>query len=119
MFIFMFSRFCKGVRLLLLPFGEAEGRLIGQMLADAFLHPDHVVPAAELVSALLESAGEGEAHVRVKVCAVAGEIFVLFLWPAEAGVQIQDAHLGQPTLKLGIKYPSQPHPARRRIDSKL
>ena len=37
------------------------------MLADDFLHPDHIVPAAEFIAAFMELADLLEAKVRVEI----------------------------------------------------
>ena len=69
------------------------------MLADELLHPDHVVPAAELASALVEVGDLGVAHALVEVDAGEGEVLVLGLDVGDAGVHVEDA-LG---LELGFE----------------
>lgn len=71
-------------------------RLVGLVLADDLLHTDHIVPAAELVAAVVEGAREGEAKMGVELGTVFCEVFVLFLRVADAGVEVQDAHPLEP-----------------------
>ena len=66
------------------------------MLADDFFHPNHVVPAPELIAAVVEGTGQREAQMFVELGAVFGEVFVLHLRVADAGIQVQDAHGLQP-----------------------
>ena len=73
-----------------------HGRLVGAVLPDDLFHPDHVVPAAELVPAVVEGADQCEAQMLVEPGAVPGQVFVLRLRVADAGIQVQDAHGLQP-----------------------
>ena len=69
-------------------FAEALYRgLIGIMLGNELLHPDHIVPAAELVPALVELSHQPVSQMLVKMGAVPGQILVLYLRIADAGVQ--------------------------------
>ena len=56
-------------------------RLICQMLSNLFFHPDHVVPRAEFVSALIKFTNETIAHVCMELDAVVIEVRV-FCWCA-------------------------------------
>ena len=67
-------------------------RLVGAVLADDFFHPDHVVPAPELIAAVVEGTGQREAQMLVELGAVFGEVFVLRLRVADAGVEVEDTH---------------------------
>ena len=42
-------------------------RLVGTVLADDFFHPNHVVPAPELIAAVVEGAGQCEAQMLVEL----------------------------------------------------
>ena len=53
-------------------------RLVGAVLADDFFHPNHVVPAPELIAAVVEGTGQREAQMFVELGAVFVEIFVLY-----------------------------------------
>lgn len=57
-----------------------------------FFHPDHVVPAPELIAAVVEGTGRCEAQMLVELGAVFGEVFVLRLRVADAGVEVEDTH---------------------------
>ena len=70
-------------------------RLIGAVLADDFFHPDHVVPAPELIAAVVEGTGQREAQMLVELGAVFCEVFVLRLRVADAGVSTLMLDLGQ------------------------
>lgn len=67
-------------------------RLVGAVLADDFFHPDHVVPAPELIAAVVEGTGQCEAQMFVELGAVFGEVFVLHLRVADAGVEVEGTH---------------------------
>ena len=54
-------------------------RLVGAVLADDFFHPNHVVPAPELIAAVVEGTGQREAQMFVELGTVFGEVFVLHL----------------------------------------
>ena len=59
----------------------SDFRLICQMLSNLFFHPDHVVPRAEFVSALIKFTNETIAHVCMELDAVVIEVRV-FCWCA-------------------------------------
>ena len=42
-------------------------RLVGAVLADDFFHPNHVVPAPELIAAVVEGTGQREAQMFVEL----------------------------------------------------
>ena len=46
------------------------------MLSDAFLHPDHVVPAAELICTLSEDADGSKAEMRMIIRTVCREVLI-------------------------------------------
>ena len=81
----------------------------GRWGARSFSNPDHVVPAAELIAAAAEGPGQREAQMLMELGAVAGEILVLRLRPADAGVEVQHPHLRQPLFQRRIQLPPQPH----------
>ena len=56
-------------------------------------HPHHIVPAAELVAAVAEGAAQRKTEMRVELGAVFGQVFVLYLREADAGIQVQNAHI--------------------------
>ena len=61
------------------------------MFPNELLHPNHVVPTAELASALVEVGDSGVAHALVEVDTVEGEVLVLWLDEGDAGVHVEDA----------------------------
>ena len=56
------------------------------MLPDYFLHPYHVVPSAEFEAAFMKAPCKAIAHALMETSAVVGEIFVVLLGVAYAGV---------------------------------
>ena len=46
------------------------------MLSDGFLHPDHVIPAAELICALTEDADCSETEMLMIIRTVRREVFI-------------------------------------------
>lgn len=69
------------------------GGLIGFVLPNDLFHPHHIVPAAELVAAVAEGAAQRKTEMRVELGAVFGQVFVLYLREADAGIQVQNAHI--------------------------
>lgn len=61
------------------------------MLADDLLHPDHVVPASELVAALVEVPDLLETEVGMESLAVVREVFVLRDGAGYTGVKVKNA----------------------------
>ena len=86
-----------------------NGWLLGPVGRKELLHPDHVVPAAELIAAAAEGPGQREAQMLMELGAGAGERLVLRLRPADAGVEVQHPHLRQPLFQRRIQLPPQPH----------
>ena len=70
-------------------FKRCEGGRGGGGIGEAFFHPDHVVPAAELEAAAGELAHGMEAHAGMEAYAGEGEVFVFFLRAGNAGVEQQ------------------------------
>ena len=83
------------------------GILYGFVRPDDLLHPDHIVPAAKLVRALVELPDPFVAHMRVKVRAVRRQILVRFRRPGNTGVEIPDSLLLQALLQSLVERPAQ------------
>ena len=47
------------------------------MFSNYFLHPDHIIPAVEFISAVMEPANLSITEMTVKMLAVPGQIFIL------------------------------------------
>lgn len=69
-----------------------------------FFHPDHVVPPAELIAALMKLPCRGIAQALVEAEAGQGEGLVLHLGQGDAGVAVEDVLGGE----QGIQGPIQP-----------
>ena len=63
-------------------------RLTFPMLSDKFFHPDHVIPAVELITALMESSNHRITQFFMKQHAVLRQIFIFRLWISNAGIDI-------------------------------
>ena len=63
------------------------------MVTYHFLHPDHIVPAAELVAALVKAANQAVAQVLMEANAVVVQVRISADWRGNAGVQVQEALL--------------------------
>ena len=61
------------------------------MLANHFLHPDHVVPAIEFLAALVEVSHFLVTKALMKTNTVLSQVFVFGLDKGDAGIHIQDA----------------------------
>lgn len=60
------------------------------MFSDHFLHPDHVIPSSEFVSALVEFPYQPVSHVGMKLRTVLRQIFIFRLRIADTGIQVRD-----------------------------
>ena len=89
--------------------------------ADEFLHPDHVVPTIEFPAALMERANLLKSQMRMKMLAVAREVFVFFDGVPDAGVQVQDAHRFQALFERFVQRAAVASLARivMQVDGKL
>lgn len=58
------------------------------MLSDKFFHPDHVIPAVELITALMENSNHRITQFFMKQHAVLRQIFIFHLWISNAGIDI-------------------------------
>lgn len=74
------------------------------MLPNHLLHPDDVVPAAELVAALVEMGAAAEAHRLVEGHAVLGQVRVGMVEGGDAGVHVEDALDAEQPLKFGVEH---------------
>ena len=79
-------------------------RLICLVRADQLFHPDHVVPAAEFISAAVKRPDRGISQMRMELRAVFGQVFVLGFGIGDAGVQIPDSHIPQRILERLIQH---------------
>ena len=79
------------------------------MFSYVFFHPDHVIPVIELIAAGMELTDFGESHMRMEGGTVVGEIGIFFRGIADAGIQIQYAHLLQPLFKSFIQHSAHTH----------
>lgn len=68
------------------------GKCVRALSLDNFLHPYHVVPAVEFISAFVKFPHFGKAHVRVKIRAVVIQEFILFFCISDAGIKVFNAH---------------------------
>ncbi len=75
-----------------------------RMPADDLFHPDHMIPAAELISALPKFPSLCKSESGVKPSAVLVQIFILCFRISDAGVEIQDPHLFQPCFQGFIEH---------------
>ena len=73
------------------------------MFADDLFHPDHVVPAPELVAALRKGTGQFKTEMAVEMRAVACEVLVFGAWPGDAGVEVEDPHLAQSCFQFPVE----------------
>ena len=73
------------------------------MFANDLFHPDHVVPAPELVAAPREGTNQFKTEMPVKMHAAAREVLVFGAWPGDAGVEIEDPHLAQPCFQFPVE----------------
>ena len=87
------------------------------VIADEFLHPYHVVPAAELIAAFAEMAYFPVTHVAVEKGTLLCEIFVLGFAVGYAGVEIKYSHVRKTAFKLCIEPSAATFPAL--IDIKI
>jgi len=55
------------------------------MFPDHFLHPDHIVPSAEFVSAFMKFAHHGIAQVLMELDTVVVQIFIVHLGACDTG----------------------------------
>ena len=76
------------------------------MFPDHLLHPDHVVPAAELITALMKLTALGIPQMLMEMLAVSGKVFILFYRVADAGIEVRDAHVLKLLFELLIECSS-------------
>ena len=78
------------------------------MAADELFHPDHIIPAPELESAVMELSDPGIAHVQVEFSAVRIERFIALsaMGKADAGIEVENAHFPHDVFKSRIELPS-------------
>ena len=62
------------------------------MLSNDFFHPDHVIPATEFVTAVMEQPHSLKAKMGMELLTVFAKIFIFCLGITNACVQIQDPH---------------------------
>lgn len=70
-------------------------------------HPDHVVPAVELVPAVFEDAHRFKAQMGMELGTVEIQVFVRLFRIPDAGVHIQDSHFFQGFQKCSVQFLSQ------------
>ena len=58
------------------------------MFSDKFFHPDHIIPASKLVSALMKCTHHMIAKPLMEMHAVLGQIFIIYLRIAYTGIDI-------------------------------
>ena len=58
------------------------------MFPNDFLHPDHIVPAMELMSAIHEATNHAVSHMGMELGAIIIEVLILMLGIADAGIHI-------------------------------
>ena len=61
------------------------------MFADYLLHPDHVVPASELLAAQVEVGHTTVAKLFMEAYAVLRQILIFCLDEGDAGIHVKDA----------------------------
>ena len=54
------------------------------MLSNDFFHPDHVIPATEFVTAVMEQPHSLKSKMGMELLAVFGKIFIFCLWITNA-----------------------------------
>ena len=69
------------------------------------LHPYHVVPSAELMSAFMECAHFGISHMFMEMLTVSGKGLILFYGISYACIQVDDPHILQAPFQFLIKSP--------------
>lgn len=67
-----------------------KGLGIGRVVAQHFLHPDHIVPGAEFIAALVKGAHQMIAQMLVKIHAPVGQVRIFMGCVSDAGVGIQN-----------------------------
>lgn len=67
--------------------------LIYLVHSDNFFHPDHIIPAAKLISAFAKFSDFFKAKMGVKLSAVFVEILIFHFRITNTGIQIQNAHI--------------------------
>ena len=80
------------------------------MVSDDFLHPDDVVPASELPSALMEVGDFRIAQTFVEADTVVRQVFILGLHPGDGCIQVEDALCLQRILQRLVQYLSDAFP---------
>ena len=55
---------------------RTDGGHISLVVSDELFHPDHIIPAAELVTALVKFTHQPVAQMEMKVGAVSGKILI-------------------------------------------
>ena len=70
-------------------------------------HPDHIVPASKLITALAEGAAETIPHPFMETGAGMGQVFVLPVSPGDAGISVQEMAALQFFLQRGIQCPAK------------
>ena len=78
------------------------------MISDKFLHPYHIIPAAEFVTALMEPSDKAVPHMFMEPDAVQGQIFVFLFRIGNTGVKVQDVLGFQAFLQRAIEHPADP-----------
>ena len=91
---------------------RAHGRGRVRMGAEVLFHPDHVIPPAEFIAALIKPPDEAVAHVLVELDAVFRQKFVVLLGGiGDAGVGVFYPLRRELRFKPGVQEPSEPAPA--------
>ena len=80
------------------------------MLSDEFFHPDHVIPAVKLITALMENSNHRITQFFMKQHAVLRQIFIFRLWISNAGIDILHILLLQRFLQPFIQQPADTAP---------
>ena len=78
------------------------------MRTDELLHPYHIIPTSELISAFVKFSDLCESEMFVEFGAVFCQIFVLRRGISDAGVQVENPHFFQFLLQGLIQHTPQP-----------
>ena len=78
------------------------------MTSKHFLHPDHMIPSAELTAAVMKLACFCIAHAGMEIHTVPGQVFVLGFRIADTGIKVQNPHLFQGIFQRPVQLSADP-----------
>ena len=83
--------------------------LVSKVFADKFLHPDHIIPSVEFITAFIEFSYQAVTHVSVEFYAVFIQVFIFCGGISDAGIHVQDSLFLKSLFKGVMKFTADPH----------